>query len=143
MNNKTVITKSIFISASKDQVWAFLTEKDKLGKWFHTAQSDLIEGEEYALLSEDDPKTKLCWGKVLVTDRPNKLAYTFTIKPLGGAMTTVTWVLDDAYGGTKLTLTHEGIGQAVDEGSALGLFMALDSGWDSHLSHLRDALKEI
>lgn len=143
MNSNTTITKSIFISASKDQVWAFLTEKDKICQWFHTIQSDLIEGQEYALLDNGESQEKLCWGKVLVTDRPNKLAYTFTIKPLGGSMTTVTWTLDEAYGGTKLTLTHEGIGEAAGEGSALGLFTALDSGWDGHLGCLRKVLKEI
>jgi len=54
-------------------------------------------------------------------------------------MTTVSWTLEQVYGGTKLTLTHEGIGEAAGE-SAMGLLMALDKGWDKHLESLRAAL---
>ena len=69
---------------------------------------------------------------------PSLLVYSFTIKPLGGAMTTVSWLLEEAHGGTRLTLKHEGIAEAAGE-SALGLLMALDAGWDKHLGSLREA----
>ena len=29
------ITKTVFLKAPRDTVWAFLTEKDKLARWFH------------------------------------------------------------------------------------------------------------
>ncbi len=47
-------------------------------------------------------------------------------------MTTVTWLLEEALGGTRLTLHHEGIGAAAGD-AAHSLLMALDAGWDAHL----------
>lgn len=136
-----IINKSVFFAAPRETVWAFLTEKDKLAEWFHPAESDLAENQDYALIHTDDDGsiTKQCWGTVLEMDKPSRLVYTFTIKPLGGAMTTVTWTLEEAHGGTKLTLEHEGIGAAADE-AAMNLLMALDVGWDKHLASLRSAI---
>lgn len=133
----TNINKSIFIAASRDTVWDYLTDKDKLGEWFHPAEANLVEGMPYALLEDPtDSDSKMCWGDVLSAKKPSFLSYTFTIKPLGGAMTTVNWSLEEAAGGTRVSLTHEGIGEAAGD-AALGLLMALDAGWDKHLSALR------
>ncbi len=134
------ITKSIFFNASREIVWAFLTQKEKLALWFHPAEADLVEGEDYALISkaDDGSVTKQCWGSVVEMDKPSRLVYTFTIKPLGGEMTTVTWTLEEAHGGTKLSLVHEGISKAAGD-AAMGLLMALDAGWDKHLASLRAA----
>jgi uncharacterized protein YndB with AHSA1/START domain len=136
-----MITKTAFFSASRETVWSYLTERDKLAQWFHPADADLVEGEDYALMGKGEGGTDVrqCWGTVLRMDRPSTLIYSFTVKPLGGKMTTVTWALEDAHGGTKLTLKHEGVGEAAGE-AALGLLMALDKGWDQHLAGLRSEL---
>ena len=140
MSNDRMI-KTVFFTASRETVWSFLTEKEKLAQWFNPAEDDLADGADYALFAtaDDGSVSKMCWGKVLEMDRPSRLVYTFTIKPLGGAMTTVTWMLEEAQGGTKLTLRHEGIGEAAGE-AAMGLLMALDSGWDKHFAALRTAI---
>lgn len=136
----TIINKSIFIAASRETVWAYLTDKDKLGEWFHPAESNLVEGKPYALLEDaSDSNSKACWGDVLSAKKPSFLSYTFTIKPLSGAMTTVNWTLEEAAGGTRITLSHEGISEAAGD-AALGLLMALDNGWDKHLSTLRGVI---
>jgi uncharacterized protein YndB with AHSA1/START domain len=134
-----IITKTIFLNADADTVWAFLTDKDKLAEWFHPAESNLAQGSDYTLVgqADDGSMVKKCWGSVVESKRPEKLVYTFTIEPLGGAMTTVTWLLEEAFGGTRLTLHHEGIGEAAGD-AALPLLMALDAGWDAHLGRLRD-----
>jgi len=133
----TSIKKTIFLAADRDTVWQYLTDKDKLGEWFHPAAENLTEGKPYALLGDaQDSNSKMCWGEVLTANKPSSLIYTFTIKPLGGAMTTVNWMLEEAAGGTRVTLTHEGIGEAGAD-AALGLLMALDEGWDKHFSKLR------
>ena len=134
------IVKTAFFSASRDTVWAFLTDKDKLAQWFYGAESNLVDGQDYALTAQDEAgaTVKKCWGRVLEMDRPQRLVYSFTIKPLGGAMTTVTWTLEEVFGGTKLTLKHEGIAAAAGE-AALGLLAGLDAGWDRHLAQLREA----
>jgi len=141
MTDTTTITKTVFFNASRDTVWSFLTNKDKLAKWFHPAKADLAAGEEYALIrTTDDGKTvPLIWGRVLEMNAPDKLVYTFVIDPFGGAETTVTWILEEAAGGTRLSLTHEGVAEAA--GSAtMRLLLALDDGWDEHLDRLRKSL---
>ncbi len=134
------IRKTIFLNADAVTVWAFLTKKNKLAQWFHPAESDFEQGCDYALVqeSEDGSTVRKCWGTVLEAKPPEKLVYTFSIDPLGGAMTTVTWTLEEVYGGTRLSLLHEGIGPAAGA-AALPLLMALDAGWDAHLSRLREA----
>lgn len=138
--NDAIISKSIFFSAPRETVWAYLTEKDKLGQWFHPAEADLADNQEFTLIrTEDDGSlTKMCWGTVIEMNKPSRLIYSFTIKPLGGAMTNVTWTLEEVQGGTKLSLVHEGIGEAAGA-AAMGLLLALDEGWDKHLASLRSA----
>lgn len=141
MSDSTIV-KTIFLRADAETVWDFLTDKDKLGEWFHSADSDLAAGSDYVLKgqADDGSEVRKCWGSVMESKRAEKLVYTFTIEPLGGAMTTVTWLLQEVHGGTRLTLQHEGIGEAAGD-MALPLLMALDAGWDAHLSQLRDAAK--
>lgn len=125
------------MAAPREIVWTFLTDKDKLGKWFHPAQSDLLEGQPYTLLEDaKNPDSKICWGEVLTAKMPVFLSYTFTVKPMGSAMSTVSWALDEIPGGTRVTLTHKGI-QESGEAAWLELLMALDKGWEEQLSNLR------
>ncbi len=140
MNNST-ITKTAFFAASRETVWSFLTEKDKLAKWFHPAEADLVDGQDYALVgkTDDGVTKKICWGTVLHMDRPSKLVWSFTVGALEGAMTEVTWLLEETTGGTRLTLVHEGLAEV---SAAFGLIMALDAGWDEHLGSMRSAIKD-
>lgn len=136
----TTIEKSIFLASTREIVWEYLTDKDKLGDWFHPAAENLVEGKPYALMGDvNDSSSRMCWGDVLSADKPSFLKYTLTIKPLSGAMTTVSWTLEEVAGGTRVTLVHEGIGEAAGE-AALGLLMALDEGWDKHFAKLRGVL---
>jgi len=135
----TTIVKTIFLKADAETVWEFLTDKDKLGQWFHPADADLSAGSDYVLKgkADDGSTVRKCWGSVLEAKRRETLVYTFTIEPLGGALTTVTWLLQEVQGGTRLMLQHEGIEAAAGD-MALPLLMALDAGWDAHLGRLRD-----
>jgi len=137
----TTLIKTFIFTATRETIWSFLTEKDKLAQWFHPATSDLVEGEDYALVREDDEgmQVKQCWGTVLHMDKPNKLVYSFIIAPFNGAATTVTWTLEEIQGGTKLTLQHEGIREAAGD-TAMGLLLALDKGWDQHAGTLRNLI---
>lgn len=139
--SNTTISKTYVFAASRETVWSFLTEKDKLAQWFHPATADLTEGEAYALVEKqkDGSEVKQCWGTVLEMDKPSTLVYSFTLGPLNGAMTTVTWTLEEIQNGTRLTLKHEGIEEAAGE-AAIGLLLALDKGWDEHVDSLRSLL---
>lgn len=133
----TTIQKSIFIKADRETVWSYITDAKKLAEWFHPAANDLAPNKPYALLADaNDPESKIAWGDVTTFDKPSKLVYTFSLKPMGDGITTVSWTLEDAAGGTRLTIVHEGIDEATkDTGS--GFLFALDAGWDKHFEKLR------
>lgn len=134
----TTITKSVFFNASRETVWEFLTDKDKLGEWYHPAEANLENGTDYSLyrVDENDQRVPQITGRVVEMDAPSRLVTTFVIGPFQGKETTITWVLEEAAGGTRLLLTHEGIAEAAGDG-AMHLLMALDDGWDKHLADLR------
>jgi len=136
--NSTTISKTIFIDAPRETVWSYLTEKDKLALWFHTANANFTEGKDYYFThkNRDEDNKPLIWGKVVTMEAPNKLVYTFTIEPFGEADTTVTCLLEEAATGTRLSLMHEGVAEATGP-MAMQLLMSLDSGWDEHLSDFR------
>ncbi len=136
----TTIVKSVFIDAPREIVWEYLTDKDKLGEWYHHAEAKLAEGEAYALYRIDDEgqKAPLISGRVLEMDPPSKLVTTFLIDAFQGNETTVTWVLEDAAGGTRLHLTHDGIAAAAGT-AAMSILTGIDGGWDAHLSDLRNS----
>ena len=138
MTETTTISKTVFFNASRETVWAYLTEKDKLAAWFNTPKANLALGEDYCMMgkADDGADVPLNCGKVLKMDRPNLLSYTFIIGPFQDAETTVTWTLEEAAGGTRLSLVHEGIAEAAGP-AAMQMLMALDRGWDKHLDSLR------
>jgi len=144
MENPT-LTKTVFLAASRETVWSYLTEKDKLVQWFNPSdvpmEDNLTMGEEFAVFSDANDGTKLCWGSVLEMDPPSRLSYSFTVGPLNGAMTNVAWTLEEAHGGTVLTLEHEGIANAAGE-AAFGLLSGIDAGWDRYLGALRGSFKD-
>lgn len=136
------ITKTTFFKAPPAVVWSFLTDKGKLGTWFHPARANLVAGQPYELLQQDadGAQSVLIHGRVLTADAPKKLSYTFLIGPFQGVETIVTWTLEEVAGGTRLTLQHTGISAAAGA-AALDMLMALDHGWDKHLDTLRNQTK--
>ena len=133
----TTLRKSIYVKATPAQVWAYLTEPAKLAKWFHRPETALTPGA-YAMFGVESGD-KLMWGEVTVADPFSQLEYTFTIAPMGDAVSTVTWLLTEVPGGTNLTLHHVGLPQGAD---AFGLTLALDKGWDDHLGRMRGHLHD-
>jgi len=133
----TIIRKSIYLKATPKQVWAYLTDPEKLAIWFHIPEKTLALGE-YTMFGAQSGD-KLMWGNVLVADPYTRLEYTFTIAPMGDSTSTVKWSLEEVPGGTNLSLLHEGLPQG-EEG--FGLTLALDKGWDEHLGRMRDSAHE-
>ncbi len=131
-----ILRKSIYLKATKEQVWAYLTDPDKLAIWFHRPKTPLIDGEDYAMYGTDSGD-KLMWGKVLKSNPFDALDYTFTIGPMGDAVSTVKWTLQDVAGGTRLSLEHSGLPQGAE---AFGLILALDKGWEDHMARMRKDL---
>jgi uncharacterized protein YndB with AHSA1/START domain len=132
MSNTTLV-KTIFIDAAPQTVWEYLTDKDKLGQWFHPADISLEENGDYALMGDNG---RICWGKVITANAPSHLVYTFTHDPLKGVETRVEWQLSAVHGGTRVKLTHTGFEHAHD---VFGMITSHDKGWDEHLTRLRTA----
>ncbi|WP_310618613.1 SRPBCC family protein [Flexibacterium corallicola] len=142
MNSATLV-KSIFFEAPREIVWSFLTDKDKLGEWYHPAEENLSSGASYSLyrVDENDRRVPLIWGQVLEMDPPHRLVTTFIVEPLKHNETTVIWELEEVAGGTRLLLTHDGVEDAAGS-VALNLFQAFDKGWDKHFGALRKSVGE-
>lgn len=134
-----VLSKTIFLKASRSEVWAFLTEPDKLAKWFHAPKSALKEGDKLELFGTESGDMVI-WGKVNVARPPEYLEHTFTVKPMGDAESLVKWTLTDVPGGTQLAMVHEGLPASAE---AFGLILALDHGWDKHFMQMREALHPV
>lgn len=132
------LNKSIYLKASKADVWAFLTDPDKLALWFHKPKTALAQSGPYAMVGTDSGD-KLMWGEVIAAQPYDYLEYTFTIAPMGEAVSAVKWTLEDVAGGTRLSLVHEGLAGGEE---AFGLTLALDKGWDAHLAKMRDGLHD-
>jgi uncharacterized protein YndB with AHSA1/START domain len=130
---EAIIRKSIYLKATPTQVWPYLTDPDKLGIWFHKPSEPLREGAPLEMCGTESGG-RLIWGQVQVMREPEYLEYTFTIKPMGDAVSLVKWRLEPVDGGTRLSLEHSGLPQGAE---VFGLVLALDKGWDDHISRMR------
>ena len=71
-----VLRKTIFLRATREEVWAFLTEPDKLAKWFHAPKVPLAEGQPLELFGTTSGDL-LIWGEVREARAPEYLEHTF------------------------------------------------------------------
>ncbi|MBW4706534.1 SRPBCC domain-containing protein [Roseobacter sp. YSTF-M11] len=133
-----VLRKTIFLKASRADVWAFLTEPDKLAKWFHAPKKTLEAGQKLEMYGTKSGDL-LIWGEVRAARKPEYLEYTFTVKPMGDEVSLVKWTLSEVPGGTQLSLEHSGLPATAE---AFDLVLALDNGWDKHFIEMREAIHE-
>lgn len=133
----TEMTKTLFLPIPAREAWDYLIQPDKLAQWFHAPKKPLTVGEDYTLYGRDSGD-KVCWGQVVSMTPHSSLVYTFSVKPVPDAVTTVHWTLDEVTGGTRITLRHTGFDQMGAEG--FDLILAFDKGWDGHLGEMRDAV---
>ncbi|WP_224815840.1 SRPBCC domain-containing protein [Hasllibacter sp. MH4015] len=131
------IEKTLILAAPPAEVWAHLTDPDKLAVWFHRPESSLATPGPFSMAGSDG--APLVWGEVRHAEAPNRLSMSFTARPMGGLMTEVTWTLTAVEAGTRLHLRHDGI---PDGAEAFGLLTAFDAGWDDHLVRMRKAVAD-
>lgn len=132
MKNADII-KTLILPLDAKGAWEYLTQPEKLAKWFHTPKTPLQDGQEYTLYGTESGN-KMCWGTVTKMSPYTELAYSFSVAPAPDVETQVHWTLAEIDGGTLITMCHSGVGAA-----GIGLMMGLDKGWDDHFAKLRDA----
>ncbi len=138
MTQTTTLTKSILLKATKEQVWGYLTDPEKLAIWFHRPTKSLAEGQEYEMYGTESGK-KLMWGKTTQAQPYDRLEMTFSIAPMNGASSHVAWTLEDVPGGTRLSLVHSGLPYSEE---TFGLALSLDKGWEDHMARMRTDLHD-
>lgn len=57
-----MIRKSIYLRAAPAQVWAYLTDPEKLATWFHKPNAALVSGPFE--MRAADTGDKIMWGNV-------------------------------------------------------------------------------
>lgn len=123
------LEKELFIKATPERVFQALTEKAELERWFvQKAEVDLRPGGAIRLEWAPDAVEI---GTILVLDPPHRLSYTW--EALEPGPTTITFELTAENDGTRLRLTHTGIGEGEDWDS---YYTSINSGWSIHLKNL-------
>ena len=123
------LEKELFIKATPRRVFQALTEQAELERWFvQKAEVDLRLGG--AIRFEWAPDAVEI-GTILVLDPPHRLSYTW--EALEPSPTTITFELTAVNDGTRLRLTHTGIGEGEDWDS---YYTSVSPGWNVHLNNL-------
>jgi len=121
------LEKELFIKASPQRVFQALTTKEDLERWFLVkAEVDVRPGG--AIRFEWGPGMVEV-GKILVCEPPHRLSYSW--EGFAAGPTTVTFELTGENDGTRLRLTHTGIGKGEDWDR---YYTSVKSGWSAHLS---------
>ena len=79
---QAVLRKTIYLRAEPDTVWAYLTEPERLGEWFHKPKTTLAKGHKLEMFGTTTGDL-LIWGEVREARKPEFLEYTFTVKTDG------------------------------------------------------------
>jgi uncharacterized protein YndB with AHSA1/START domain len=128
------LEKEMFINASPQRVFQALTTKEDLEHWFLVkAEVDLRPGG--AIRFEWGPDMVEV-GKILVCEPPHRLSYSWEVT--GPSSTMITFELTGENAGTRLRLTHTGIGVGEDW-DAYSTYV--DGGWRAHLINLTSWLE--
>jgi uncharacterized protein YndB with AHSA1/START domain len=130
------LEKELFIKASPQRVFQALTNKEDLERWFVT-QAEIEPRSGGAIRFEWDPESKLVeTGKILAYEPPSRFSYTWEAR--GSSPTTITFELSAENDGTRLHLTHTGIGEGDDWDR---YYAGISRGWPAHLKNLTSWLE--
>ena len=122
------ITKEQFIQASPDRVFAALTTKQELERWFvPKVDVELTPGGAFSMEWAPGMGER---GHVTAVKASELLGFTWEV--FSPTPTTVTFALQAHRNGTLLTLTHGGIG----DGDGWQIYATIDKAWGLHLADL-------
>lgn len=133
-----VLVKQQQYNSPIQDVWAAITEQERISKWFIKCKFKAEEGFRYSLISENDDCEQVS-GTILKVNPVHELVYTWIVAGTQ-AETTVSWKLEEKDGGTLLTLEHSGISKYPDSDTAIKMFESFNGGWDKCITHLEQYL---
>ncbi len=98
------------VDAPVEKVWAALTDKNLMKEWyFDIADFELSEHGEFNFFEPGDTKKFHHHGEILEVIPNVKLKHTWSYPEFSKEKTIVIWRLEEADGGTLVTLTHKGL----------------------------------
>jgi uncharacterized protein YndB with AHSA1/START domain len=130
---KVNVEKSIWIAAPRDRVWQALTDPEHLAQWF------LPPALGAQLQREADGRLSVLMGPMAVGvamfegfDAPRR----FTSRSLPDNLLTTTYTLEDADGGTHVTIKVSGL-ESLPADAAQDRVEPLGAGWEKALQNLK------
>jgi uncharacterized protein YndB with AHSA1/START domain len=143
---------TIYIAADPATVWDAVTNPDQTDRYGYRGRVayDLRAGGRFVAHSTEEMQQQgapadLIVGEVLEAVAPTRLVQTWNPQfgpPITDeAATTLTWALEEAYGATKVTLTHELEGAPLTAGLVGGNVPEMGGGWAWVLSDLKTLLE--
>jgi uncharacterized protein YndB with AHSA1/START domain len=132
------VRRVVEIRAPRERVWAALTRPEELVRWFPTerAEIDLRPGGDARFDWEDSSDEAV----VDVVEPPGRLVFRWRPKGLDREYTTVSFTLEDAPEGTRLTLVESGFASLPDQ-IAQQSQEGNDAGWAEELAELQAYLE--
>jgi uncharacterized protein YndB with AHSA1/START domain len=126
-----------YIETTPEKLWQALTDGDFTERyWFgHRIASDWNVGSPYRFTKQGLPHSA---GKILISDPPRQLAYTFdgcSEESKRECTSRVTFDLEPSGESVKLTLTHDNL----DQGGVT--YCEISGGWPIVLSGLKSLLE--
>lgn len=135
------IERQMVLNAPRDRVWDAITKPELLKKWFaHKMDvTTLTVGQEFRF----DWRPEHGYSRAIVEVMDPKSRFAYRWENSGGDQeapfaevpkTLVSFVLEDANGGTRLTVTESGLAALPN---AAKVFSENSSGWDHELGELK------
>ena len=126
-----------YIETTQEKLWQALTDGDFTERyWFgHRVASDWSVGSSYAFAKQGNPSVQ---GKVLISDPPKQLAYTWdscSDEAKREGTSRVTFDLEPRGNVVKLTVTHDNL----DEGGKT--YRDISGGWPMVIASLKSLLE--
>jgi len=129
------IIKEVVINAHASKVWAALTEKEQLAKWFHASDDYTGEtGKTFHMDALHEGKNYLHTLTITEQIPEQKLSLDWHINGDVG-VTHVTYLLEPQGESTKVTVTHSGF-ENYERAAAEDNRSGYDAGWEHVLFSL-------
>jgi uncharacterized protein YndB with AHSA1/START domain len=143
---------TVYVKATPEAIWDAITNPEQTDRYGYKGrvEYDLRPGGAFrahagAEMRAHGSPDVIIEGEILEAEAPRKLAQTWN--PLFGspiteeAVTRLTWEIEEAYGASKVTLTHELDGAPLTAGLVGGSVPDMGGGWPFVLSDLKTFLE--